>query len=191
MEPEAKKFSHNVTRAVITTFLKFSEIYQQKKNKSVNHGLVVKPLRSDLFNSGTQIDLVDMQSLPCIVDGKTYRYILNCQDHLTKFIHLRALDAKTGVNVATELYKIFCEFGPPVIIQSDNGTEFRNELVVALKVLWPGISMVHGRARRPQTQGSVEKSNGDFQNDLNCHMREHKTTNWVMALPLIQCKKNR
>ena len=45
--------------------------------------------------------------------------------------------------------------------------------MVALKVVWPGISMVHGRARRPQTQSSVEKSNDDFQSDLNCYMREH------------------
>ena len=86
MEPEAKKFYHNVTRAIIKIFLKYSEIYQTKKNKTVNHGLVVKPLRSDYFNSRTQIDLVDMQSLPCIIDGKTYKFILNVQDHLTKYI---------------------------------------------------------------------------------------------------------
>ena len=41
MEPVAKKFYHNVTRAVITIFLKYSGIYHTKKNKSVNHGLVV------------------------------------------------------------------------------------------------------------------------------------------------------
>ena len=31
MEPEAKKFYHNVTRAIIKNFLKYSEIYQTKK----------------------------------------------------------------------------------------------------------------------------------------------------------------
>ncbi len=191
MEPESKKFYHNVTRTIIKLFLKYSEVYQTKKNKSVNHGLVVRPLRSELYNSRVQIDLIDMQSLPCKYNGRTYKFILNCQDHLTKFIHLRPLEQKTAFCVANELYLIFCEFGPPVILQSDNGTEFRNEVVTSLKVLWSGLSIVHGRARRPQTQGSVEKSNGDMQNDLNCHMREHKSTNWVLALPLIQYNKNR
>jgi len=191
MEPESKKFYHNVTRTIIKIFLKYSEVYQTKKSRSVNHGLVVKPLGSDLYNSRVQIDLIDMQSLPCKYNGKNYKFILNCQDHLTKFIHLRPLEAKTALCVSYELYFIFCEFGPPVILQSDNGTEFRNELVSSLKVLWPGLNIVHGRARRPQTQGSVEKSNGDTQNDLNCHLREHKTTNWVLALPLIQYNKNR
>ena len=33
MEPEAKKFYHNVTRPIIKIFLKYSEIFQTKKNK--------------------------------------------------------------------------------------------------------------------------------------------------------------
>ena len=93
--------------------------------------------------------------------------------------------------VALELYKIYCDFGPPCILQSDNGREFRNEIAVALKVLRPGLQMVHGRARRLATQGSVEKSNGDFQKDLGCWMRDHKTDNWVIGLPIIQYNKNR
>ena len=94
MEPESKKFYHNVTRTIIKMFLKYSEVYQTKKNKTVNHGLVVKPLRSDLYNSRVQIDLIDMQSLPCKYRGHTYKFILNCQDHLTKFIHFRPLEQK-------------------------------------------------------------------------------------------------
>ena len=106
-----------------------------------------------------QIDLVDFQSLP---DGE-YKWILNAQDHLTKFSHLRPLRAKSAKEVAWALYKIFCRCGAPVILQSDNGKEFRNQLISSLVLLWPGLQIVHGRARTPQTQGSVERSNGDFQ----------------------------
>ena len=50
---------------------------------------------------------------------------------------------------------------------------------------------MHGRARRPQTQGIVERSNGDWQSLLGTWMRKHKTTNWSLGLALVQHQKNR
>jgi hypothetical protein len=73
MEKEAKKFYYNVTRPIIELFLQYSSEYQTKRKKTVNHGLVVKPIISENFNSRGQNDLVDMHSLP---DGE-YHYILN------------------------------------------------------------------------------------------------------------------
>lgn len=64
MEKEAKKFYYNVTRPIIELFLQYSSEYQTKRKKTVNHGLVVKPIISEHFNSRGQIDLVDMHSLP-------------------------------------------------------------------------------------------------------------------------------
>lgn len=187
MEVEAAKFYFNVTRTIIEIFLKYSKEYQIKKKRSANHGRVVKPIVSEYFNSRMQIDLVDFQSLP---DGE-HKWILNAQDHLTKFCHLRALKAKSASEVAWHLYQIFCEFGAPLILQSDNGKEFRNELISSLKLLWPSLEIVHGRARRPQTQGSVERANGDFQILLGSWMRTNKTTKWTVGLPLVQHQKNR
>jgi len=100
MEKEAKKFYYNVSRPIIELFLQYSAEYQTKRKKTVNHGLVVKPIISDHFNSRGQVDLVDMHSLP---DGE-YHYILNYQDHLTKFCHLRPLKGKDAAGVARELY---------------------------------------------------------------------------------------
>jgi len=101
------------------------------------------------------------------------------------------MTSKCAVEVAKELYFIFSQFGAPIILQSDNGTEFRNKVVKSLKTLWPGLEIVHGRARRPQTQGSVERSNGDWQGILGTWMREHKTTTWTLGLPMVQHQKNR
>lgn len=159
MVPQACLLFCNVTRRIIEIFLTYSEEYQAKRKKTKLHGMVVKPIRSEYYNSRMQIDLVDMQSLP---DGE-YKWVLNAQDHLTKFSHLRPLKKKCMKEVAWELYLIFCRCGAPVILQSDNGKEFRNGLVKSLKLLWPGLEIVHGRPRAPQTQGSVEVSNGDWQ----------------------------
>ena len=69
--------------------------------------------------------------------------------------------------------------------------EFRNQIVASLKTLWPGIEIIHGRRRKPFTQGSVERSNGDFQNILGSWMRTNKTANWAIGLPYVQYIKNR
>lgn len=60
---------------------------------------------------------------------------------------------------------------------------------IMLKLLWPGLQIIHGRARRPQTQGSIERSNGDVQNLLGSWMRTTKSTKWSLALPIIQLTK--
>jgi hypothetical protein len=88
------------------------------------------------------------------------------KDHLTKFCHLRPCTTTGAVEEANHLYHIFCEFGAPIILHSDNGLEFRNQVVSSLKIIWPGLQIVHGRSRTPTTQGSVERSNSDFQGML-------------------------
>ena len=132
-----------------------------------------------------------MTSLPDNSHDPPYRYILNVQDHLTKFCHLRPCCTKGAVEVANHLYNIFCEFGAPIILHSDNGLEFRNQVVTALKLIWPGLQLVHGRSRTPTTQGSVERSNGDFQGMLGSWMRENKSSTWSLGLPLVMHQKNR
>jgi hypothetical protein len=56
-------------------------------------------------------------------DG-TYNYVLDYQDHGIKFCQLCPLRQKIHKAVAIELINIFCIFGPPSILQADNGKEF-------------------------------------------------------------------
>ena len=77
-----------------------------------------------LFGCCFQVDLIDMQSQP---DGP-YRFILNYQDHLTKFIILRPLKQKTAEAVAECIIPIFQIFGAPKILHTDNGREFANQV---------------------------------------------------------------
>jgi len=64
------------------------------------------------MNSRCQVDLIDIQSQ---ADGE-FRFIMIYQDHLTKFIQLRALKSKTAEEVANNILDIFCIFGVPVIL---------------------------------------------------------------------------
>nr|CAH7739411.1 unnamed protein product [Callosobruchus chinensis] len=65
-------------------------------------------------------------------------------DHLTKFVQLRPLISKKADEVAKHLIEIFCIFGAPSILQSDNGREFVNAVINELKTMWPDLKIVHG-----------------------------------------------
>jgi hypothetical protein len=127
-----------------------------------------------------------MQTLP---DGD-YKWLLVYQDHFTKFIQLRPIKAKSAIEVAGLLFDIFCIFGIPYILQSDNGREFRNQLLSALKCMWPEMHVVHGRAPHPQSQGSVERANADIKKMLATWMRENRSTKWSLGSKFVQLKKN-
>ncbi|VVC45750.1 Hypothetical protein CINCED_3A012815, partial [Cinara cedri] len=101
----------------------------------------------------------DFHSTP---DGK-YKWIMNYQDHNTKFVLLHPLESKWAIEAANRLLTIFLTFGAAKILQIDNGREFVNSIIKELKDLWPQCVIVHGRPRHPQNQGSIERSNQDIQ----------------------------
>ena len=56
--------------------------------------------------------------------------------------------------------------------------------------MWPGLVLVNGRPRHPQSQGSVERSNGTIKDALAAWMRDHKTAAWTKGLFFVQWSLN-
>ncbi|QQP31420.1 Uncharacterized protein FKW44_025029, partial [Caligus rogercresseyi] len=186
MIQELQKNYCNVTRENIMLFLELCESCQLKQKK-VKKGIVVNPIVSQQMNSRCQVDLIDMQSQA----DREYRYIMVYQDHLTKFVCLRPLKTKTAEEVANHLLHIFSDKGAPQILQSDNGREFANKIVLELVHMWPECKLVHGKPRHSQSQGSVERANRDIQDILMMWQRDNKTTKWSDGLWFVQFAKNR
>ena len=137
----------NITKDQLQLFADLCEECQLKKKK-VRKSVVVKPIVSRYFNHRCQCDLIDMQSEP---DGD-FRFILNYQDHLTKFLCLRPLKNKSADEVADHLLEIFCLLGAPHILHSDNGREFANSVVTSVARKWPDCKLVRGKPRHSQSQ---------------------------------------
>ena len=93
--------------------------------------------------------------------------------------------------VAYQLMDIFCMFGAPFILQSDNGREFANKIIHNLADMCPGMKRVHGKQRHSQSQGSAERSNQDVGDMLIAWMSDNNTKTWSEGLRFIQSKKNR
>jgi hypothetical protein len=98
-----------------------------------------------------------MQSTPGGPD-KDFKYVLHWVDHCSNLAQLRAIKTKSAENVRDCLLELFTTFGAPDILQSDNGSEFRNEIVDALCAEF-GIDRVYGRPYYPQSNGGVERVN--------------------------------
>ncbi|XP_068234281.1 KRAB-A domain-containing protein 2-like [Palaemon carinicauda] len=112
------------------------------------------------------------------------------QAHLTKFCVLRPLTSKRAAEVAFQLADIFLLLGSPVILQSDNGSEFTAQIITELRSLWPELSIVHGKSRHPQSQGSVERANGDIKDMLVAWMADNNSTDWATGIKFVQFSKN-
>jgi transposase InsO family protein len=125
-----------------------------------------------------QIDLFDMQTL----EYEGYKWAMHYQDHTGKISVLSALKSKCAKEVAQTLVNdVFSVFGAPRILQSDNGREFVAKVIEELKILWPQMIIVHGRARHPQSQGSVERANGDVKKMLGLWMKDNNSKNWPLG----------
>lgn len=184
---EIKKTIANITREQVALFLSYCVICEEKRSLKKKRR-VERPITSVGYSERGQVDLIDMRSCKTSDD---YRYILQYQDHFTKFSVLRALRSKQTSEVAQQLYDIFTLIGAPKILQSDNGNEFVGApLKKMMKAFWPRTELVQGSPRHPQSQGSVEKANGDVKMMLCGIMREMNTCNWAGLLKKVQWTKN-
>lgn len=100
------------------------------------------------------IDLVT--PLPMSADG--YDTMLVIFDIMTKYAILKCLNGKTMVEVARATWEVLAVFGIPKIIQSDNGTEFVNQLIEEMTSL-NGIEHRMISPYNPRANGQVERTN--------------------------------
>uniref|UniRef100_A0A8D8Q4X0 KRAB-A domain-containing protein 2 n=1 Tax=Cacopsylla melanoneura TaxID=428564 RepID=A0A8D8Q4X0_9HEMI len=178
---EAGRKYKNVSSEAVLIYLRLCEACE-KKQKSAKR--LVKPIFHSEMNSRAQVDLINMQSNPD-------KFIFVYQDHLTKFVILRALRTKTAEEVAYNLLDIFTTFGAPCILHSDNGREFCNKVIQNMCEMWGEMKIVHGKPRHSQSQGSVERANQDIENMLATWMETNKTSKWSEGLKFVQAMKNR
>ena len=100
---------------------------------------------------------MDLAEFPPSDKGHVFMLVLT--DIATRFTVLRALADKKATTVARELWSIFCLLFFPKILQSDQGTEFKNEVVSSLCKL-AGIDRRLVLAYSPRGDGVVESKVG-------------------------------
>lgn len=182
-----------IPRDVVALFIEQCTHCQKSKTAHVRKSsMPLKQIKETEFNNRAQADLIFMRDMPFKEhDGdEPFLYILNYQCHATKLVALRALKRKTADDVADALSVIFGFYGPPHILQTDNGTEFIGPRVLQL-CNDHSVVRIHGAPRHPQSQGSVERSNAVVVQRLRALLSEHGGSNWPALLPFVQLSMNR
>lgn len=95
---------------------------------------------------------------PVQFEGITYKYILTVLDVLSRYIWLRPLTGKSSklVAEARELHKLYCEVGPPKVLQCDNGENLRKLSRILNRKL--NVKITRGSPYHPLSQDKVERS---------------------------------
>ncbi|CAF4124122.1 unnamed protein product [Rotaria magnacalcarata] len=157
------ELSHRYSFIPMKTVIIFIGLCDQCVSRKVFPKPVVgKPIISVGFMTRMQIDLVDM----------------------------RSVEYNEAINVAETLKSIFYQFGPPRILQSDNGREFVAKVILDLTKLWPGLLIINGRQRHPQSQGLVERGNAVVQQLLGKWLDTNVTNDWPSGLGPIMLSIN-
>ena len=145
------------------------------------------PLRS-LEADGPMDHIAIDLGQPGVTTEDGYNYILLIIDVATRYMWIRALKTKVANEVAWELLKVFAEFGFPKIIQSDNGKEFVNTIILAMNRLFKVKSRLI-TPYHPQANGIAERGVGIAKLAIYKHANGEDIT-WNKALPTIQMSCN-
>lgn len=164
-----------ISRRTIMEFLKNQESYQLRA--PVKKPKITSPIFSAELNGHWQMDLVDMSRYT----DQGYKWIFVVVDVFSRYVWARALKTKEGVSVRNALSDVFQE-RRPIILQSDNGKEFKNSEVKTLLNLFH-ITQVFSKSYTPTTQGLVERFNGSLKNKIFNGFLRNGNKRWVQDLP--------
>lgn len=145
-----------------------------------------RPLRPNNILDVMDTVAIDLAELPTSTKG--YNYILVMVDLASGFTILRPLLDKQMTTVGKELLSVFALFGFPSSLQSDNGSEFVNQCVDAVK----RVGLMQSKLTAPWNP----RANGAAENRVKqCKAALYKSINgdfaaWETYLPLIQLAIN-
>src|SRR3989338_4323417 len=114
-------------------------------------------------------------------------YFLVVIDICTRYILIRPIPSKSAL-VARSLVKIYSDFGIPKILQSDNGTEFVNQIMDELKNNC-GFEQRTISSYYPQSNGAAENAVKQVKTLLK-KMSNGDYTHWCLRMPAIQMALN-
>ena len=171
------KLNKTIPLSVIKKFIKEQEISQITKNKNKHHQY--KSINVYSSNNQWQIDLVDFSKYSKWNSG--FKYLLCIVDVFSRQAFVIPIKKKSNT---TEAMKNVLENQKPVVIQSDNGTEFLNGSFQSLLKDY-GVRHITARVADHKRQGIVERFNRTIEGMISKYQEAHKTNGYVDILDFI------
>jgi len=155
--------------------------------------LLKTPIRTKSFTTATYglWDKIAVDSIgPLPESPDNHKYILTVIDTFSRFIELIPIKDLTAEVTADAIIQIIGRYGKPCGIQSDNGTQFVNQIIDQLNKL---LDIEHSKthAYSHEENGIVERVNREVMRHLRDILFDIRIfENWFKYLPFVQRIKN-
>ena len=175
----AKDIDINITRRKVEFWLSKQRVNQLTRNRQKNFH--TKNIISKGPNIHYQMDLMDMNKFS--KENFNIKFLLSMIDIYTKKAYIFKLYNKEPVSVLFGINKLLKnKFGKnPHILQSDNGSEFKNDLVKNY-LKKEGIKAIYSTPFSPTSQGVVEKFNGTIKKMIFKYFIMNNTVKYINIL---------
>ncbi|GBM15589.1 Transposon Ty3-I Gag-Pol polyprotein [Araneus ventricosus] len=132
--------------------------------------------RLQRYNVGSPFERMALDILgPLPVTTKGNRYVLVLMDYFTKWPEAIPIPDQEASTVAEELVRAWISrYGVPMILHSDQGTNFNSALFTELCKLL-GILKTRTTALQPESDGMVERFNRTILNHLSLFVSKNQT----------------
>lgn len=138
-----------------------SECQQNKHSRQPSKlPLVITDTSTEPFQ---KISLDFVGPLPLTINGN--QHVLTLQDDLTKFIILHATPTTETALVAKHLISIFCQYGIPEALRTDQGIAFCSNIVKEITSRL-GIRKLECTPYHPESNGALERSHGTIKQSV-------------------------
>ena len=152
----------NITYDYIDNFIKTkAQIVRDLRNPTKRP--IIKSYKPTRPRQHWQIDTIHLTRDLIKQHNDKHDYVLVIIDIFSKYVYIKKLITKNGdkgmlsSQVAQYLKEIFHTGDIPKILQSDNGTEFKGEVIDVLNTF--GVKQIFTPSYSPQTNGFVENKN--------------------------------
>lgn len=169
-----EKYSWNNMKKTIKAYIRKCNSCQTKKltRKKTKVPMEITTTSQEPFE---KIFLDIVGPLPLSEDGM--KYILTCQDDLSKFSISVALPNQEAKTVAKALIdNVICIYGIPYSILTDKGTNFMSSVFQDICKLFK-IKKLNTTAYHPQSNGALERSHQTLEDFLK-HFIKPNQTDW-------------
>ena len=155
-------------------------VCQKTSRRGQKAPLVPMPVIGEPFE---RIAMDIIGPLPRTRTGK--RFVLVVSDYATRYPEAYPLNNGTAESVAEKLVEMFCQYGIPKEIISDQGANFMSELLKELYAML-GVCPIRTSPYHPQTDGLVERYNQTLKSMLRrVLMSDKDRRSWDKLLPLV------
>lgn len=170
----------------VKEYIKTCDLCQRNKydNKSAAGLMGIKPI-----TDSWKTVYVDLMGPYITSHPNRYAYLLVAVDSFSKFVELHPLRESTSKCIGEVMEKqLFCRYGSPQRIVTDNATSFKCGLMEQLCKAW-GVSHSFSSAYHPQTNLS-ERVNRVIKPMIRTYLDGKPHTKWPDQIPFLQLAIN-